>query len=96
MSITIQIKVLYYSFFSGIIFYLVQRILRNIKRKEVEKILIYIINIIFFLLYYYLLYKINYGILSSYLFISFIIGMFFCKILYFKRKSIWNFNIKII
>lgn len=85
MILSIQIKVLFYSFMYGVLYYCSLKFLKYLKCK---KVFIYIINIILSILFYYLLYKINNGELSIYIFIFLILGVIFSKVFYFSNKNI--------
>lgn len=92
MNLEEQFKVIFYSFIYGMFFLSTIKGLRYFKiKKNIYK---FIMQLIFMLLhvslFYYLLYKINGGILSIYVAIFFAIGMFFCKVLYFNDKKSWN------
>ena len=84
-----QIKIIFLSFIYGILFYSGYKLLKHIKIKK--RITRYVIELIFCvmnsLLFYYLIYKINGGILSYYIFIFVIIGNLFCHLLYFNEKK---------
>jgi len=88
-----QIRVMFYSFIYGM-FYLTSY--KFFKKFKIKKMLVTIIlNTIFCFshvsLFYYLLYLINKGILSIYIMIFFILGIFICHLLYFNDKNNLNF-----
>lgn len=87
MILGLQIKIIFYSFIYGIFFYISLRLFKKITFKN--KILKYFMQFIFCILniflFYFLLYKINYGILNYYELIFFFVGMFFCQSFYFNN-----------
>ena len=90
MNLENQFKVIFFSFIYGMLFFMVYKVLINvIFKRNIIKILSFflfcIINVLFF---YFLLYRINYGMLSYYIIIFLILGMLFCHLLYFKDNNI--------
>lgn len=86
MNLEIQIKVLFYSFIFGMFLEFYLKLINKITFKKLimKFLLIYSISIILPVLFYYLLYKINYGQINLYVFLSMFIGMRFCHRLYYK------------
>ena len=89
MSLENQFKVIFFSFIYGMFFLTAYQILMNVvSKKKIIKILsFFLFCIINVLIFYFLLYKINYGMLSYYIIIFLILGMFFCHLLYFKDNN---------
>lgn|GEM_PF-5788630 len=89
MDLESQFKVLFYSFIYGILFVSTYKLLRMIKFKK--KFLKYLSELFFCLLhlslFYFLLYKLNYGMLSIYIFLFLILGGLFCHSFYFGDKK---------
>lgn len=85
MILSVQIKVIFYSFMYGMLYYC---LLNFLKKNKYKKVFIYLVNIILSVIFYYLLYKINNGELSIYIFIFLIIGVIFSKLFYFSNKNI--------
>ena len=89
MTLEEQFKVLFYSFIYGMFFLSSLSLFNLIKIKK--KIVKFMLEILFVLshviIFYLLLYKINYGVLSFYIFLSFIFGILFCKVLYFSNTK---------
>lgn len=85
MNLTVQFKVIFFSFIYGMFFYWTLYFASRIKYKVIIK------NILFFFLhtivFYYLLYKVNAAILNIYIPVFFIFGALFCKVLYFNDKN---------
>lgn len=92
MNLELQFKVIFYSFIYGMFFFFTLKLLKLIKLKKNKYR--FFVELLFFMshttLFYYLLYKINNGIINTYIFILFILGMFFCHFLYFGDKKSWN------
>ena len=84
-----QIKVIFYSFIYGILFLGLYKSFnfKKIKRKNIKSFASFLFCILNAILFYFILYKINNGILNYYIVIFFIIGVFFCKVLYFGDKK---------
>ena len=84
-----QIKVISYSFVYGILFWGLYKSLnfKRIKSKNIRFIISFLFCVLNSILFYFILYKINNGILNYYIAIFFIIGVFFCKVLYFGDKN---------
>ena len=89
MTLEEQFKVLFYSFIYGMFFLSSLRLFNLIKIKK--RVVKFILEMLFVLshviIFYLLLYKINYGSLSFYIFLSFIFGILFCKVLYFPNTK---------
>lgn len=94
MNLEEQFKVVFFSFIYGMFFLFTIKVIKNIKYKKIiyRFITELIFMIIHVLLFYFLLYKINGGILSFYIALFFIVGFFFCRLLYFSDKKSWNFH----
>ena len=77
MTLEEQFKVLFYSFIYGMFFLSSLRIFNLIKvKKRVVKFMLEMLFVLsHIIIFYLLLYKINYGSLSFYIFLSFIIGL---------------------
>lgn len=89
MNLEEQFKVMFFSFIYGMFFLSTVKALKNIKYKKIiyRFIAELIFMIIHVLLFYFLLYKINGGILSVYIALFFLVGLFFCRLLYFSDKK---------
>ena len=89
MTLEEQFKVLFYSFIYGMFFLSSLRLFNLIKvKKSVVKFMIEMLFVLsHVIIFYLLLYKINYGSLSFYIFLSFIFGILFCKVLYFSNTK---------
>lgn len=90
MALDVQFKVVFYSFIYGMFYVYTYKLLRKIKSKS--KVIIIIFESLFcfchLVLFYYLLYLINKGIITTYIIIFFVLGSIFCKVLYFNDKKI--------
>lgn len=95
MNLEEQFKVIFYSFIYGMFFLATLRMFLMLKIKKIFQR--FITELIFLLchatLFYFLLYKINNGIISIYIPILFILGMAFCHFLYFEDKKRWNIKV---
>lgn len=89
MNLELQFKVIFYCFIYGILFFSTLKLVKRIKIKNIlYKFLIELLFIVSHtLLFYFLLYKINGGILNFYVFLFLIFGSFFCKVFYFSNKN---------
>ena len=89
MNIYEQIKVLFFSFIYGM--FLMSSLSIYKKLKINKRIIKFLSELLFCLssmfIFYYLLYKINNGVLSIYIFIMLFLGVFFCKVLYFNNRN---------
>lgn len=89
MELEEQFKVVFYSFLYGMFFITTLKTLKFVKINN--KIIKFIIELMFCLLhsslFYYLLYNINKGILNYYIIIFLIVGAYFCKLFYFGDKK---------
>lgn len=92
MNLEEQFKVIFYSFVYGMFFLATIKCLKKIPFKKVA--IRFIVSLAFMLshvsLFYYLLYKINGGMLSFYIILFLSFGAFFCQLLYFGDKKHWN------
>lgn len=92
MNLEEQFKVIFYSFIYGMFFLATFKMLKKFDLKKI--IPRFFFELLFMLahvcLFYYLLYKINGGMFSMYVVIFFIIGIIFCRFLYFGDKKSWN------
>lgn len=84
-----QFKVIFYSFIYGMFFVATLKALKLIK---IKKKILKIFNEFFFCfthvtVFYFLLYKINYGNLNYYMIIFLFLGGIFCQLLYFKDNN---------
>lgn len=88
MILSEQIRVIFYSFIYGMFFLTT---LNYYKKIKINKKFLILFDFIFLIchisLFYYLLYKINSGMLSLYIGICFVAGCFFCQFLYFNDKK---------
>lgn len=80
MTLLVQIKVILYTFMYSLISYYFYYKIKNIVVKFIY--LPFCTSI-----YYYLLYKINGGIINVYTLFFVIIGLLFCKVFYFDKKN---------
>ncbi len=98
MSLENQFKVIFYSFIYGMFFVFVFRLfsLIKFKNKVLKVICEFVFCILNLILFYFLLYKINNGVLSFYIFLMLILGGLFCKVFYFGNKKYWKTIKKII
>lgn len=89
MGLENQFKVIFYSFIYGMFFLVTLRLMKLIKiRKKILKIIIeFFFCFIHVIIFYFLLYKINYGSLNYYMIIFLILGGLFCQLLYFKDNN---------
>lgn len=89
MSLENQFKVIFYSFIYGMLFLSTYKILKRLKfKKNILKIIMeFLFCILHAILFYFLLYKINNGMLSFYILIFLILGGLFCQLLYFNDKK---------
>lgn len=89
MNLEEQFKVILYSFSYGMILFFMYKLFKMIIFKK--KLLKYISQLIFctlnVVLFYFLLYKINNGILNFYIFLFLLLGVFFCKVFYFDKEK---------
>lgn len=89
MNLEEQFKVILYSFSYGMILFFMYKLFKMIIFKK--KLLKYIYQLIFctlnVVLFYFLLYKINNGILNFYIFLFLLLGVFFCKVFYFDKEK---------
>ncbi len=89
MSIEIQFKVSLYSFIFGIYFFAMYKLFSEFKFKN--KLINLIFSIIFLnlqtIIFYAILYKINFGMLNVYIFIFLGLGVLFSKSFYFNNKK---------
>ena len=97
MILRIQIFSLLYSFFYGIVFYILLEINHKIlyNGKLFYRIIISFLFVIFAsLLYFIILMKINYGYIHFYFFLCIILGYILCKVVYKKivKKSWMCYN----
>ena len=85
MNLEEQIKVLFFSFVYGMFLFYTIKLLKKVKITNIVNNIL--VNIFFFtchaVMFYFLLYKINGGILSFYIAISLLLGTIFCKVFYF-------------
>ena len=88
MFLDVQLKVFFFSFIYGIFVYFFYRNILLLKTKKymVKFSLNFFCCMLIVFLFYFLLYKINYGELNYYIFILFAIGCYFCHLLYYKDK----------
>ena len=98
MQLEEQIKVIFYSFIYGLFFLASYNFLNLIKFKNIflKNLITFCFCMLHTLLFYFLLYKINGGILNYYIALFFILGIFFCHFLYFNDKNHWNYRKQII
>lgn len=89
MELENQFKVIFYSFIYGMFFLVTLRLMKLIKtRKKILKIIIeFFFCFIHVIIFYFLLYRINYGSLNYYMIIFLIFGGLFCQLLYFKDNN---------
>ena len=87
MSLEEQFKVIFYSFIYGMFYYATFKFLKKICfKKRIFKFLVqFLFSILHVILFYFLLFLINGGIINYYNLIFLVIGMFFCHFLYFKK-----------
>ncbi|HIU40514.1 MAG TPA: hypothetical protein IAB68_04360 [Candidatus Aphodocola excrementigallinarum] len=89
MNLDEQFRVIFYSFIYGMFFLFTFKLFRLIKIKKL--FYKFVLELIFFMLhvtlFYFLLYKINGGMLSSYIIIFLILGCISCHLLYFNDKK---------
>ena len=87
MILSDQIKVLFYAFIYGMFLMSTLKLYKKIKfKKYVFKVLSEFLFCVFNVCcFYYLLYKINNGVLSIYIFVMLFLGVIFCKVLYFRE-----------
>lgn len=90
MTLEIQFKVLMYSFIYGM--FICASIKFNKRINIKNKLLKYAFNFFYCILlaslFYFLLYKINYGELNYYMFVLLCLGYMFCHFVYFKDKKL--------
>ncbi len=89
MNLEEQIKVIFFAFSYGIISYFIYNVykLKKIKGKIIKYLFEFLLCFINVCIFYFLLYKINGGILNIYVLIFLILGEFFCKVLIFNDKK---------
>lgn len=89
MGLENQFKVIFYSFIYGMFFLVTLRLMKLIKiRKKILKIIVeFFFCFIHVIIFYFLLYRINYGSLNYYMIIFLIFGGLFCQLLYFKDNN---------
>lgn len=89
MNLEDQFKVIFYSFIYGMFFITTLKILKLFKfsKKTVKIISEFLFCVLHIIIFYYLLYKIDYGILNYYIVIFLLLGGLFCQLLYFKDKK---------
>ena len=89
MSLDDQFKVIFFSFIYGMFFLASLKVLNLIKfkRKPVKILGELIFCFLHVIIFYFLLYKINYGILNYYIVIFLVCGGLFCQLLYFTDKK---------
>ena len=89
MGLENQFKVIFYSFIYGMFFLVTLRLMKLIKiRKKILKIIIeFFFCFIHVIIFYFLLYKINYGSLNYYMIIFLIFVCLFFQLLYFKDNN---------
>ena len=89
MNLAEQFRIIFYSFLYGIFFFSTLHYFKKIKFGKI--IIKLMIETIFFIahtiLFYFLLFKINSGMLSMYIVIFMMIGIIFCKVLYYPAKN---------
>lgn len=88
MNLQEQFKVIFYSITYGMFFLASYILFRKLQlKKKIFKILLEFIFCIFhIILFYYLLYKINFGVITVYAILFLFVGGFFCHLLYFKNE----------
>lgn len=89
MNLETQFKVIFFSFIYGMFFMYTFNLLKkmNLKRKLIKYMFEFLFCILHISLFYFLLYKINYGILNYYIFIFLVLGGIFCKVFYYNDKN---------
>lgn len=89
MNLESQFKVIFFSFIYGMFFVSTYKAFVIFKiRKWFNKFILSLLFCLFHLfLFYFLLYKIDNGVLNMYVFIFLFLGGMFCKLLYFKDKN---------
>lgn len=89
MNLETQFKVIFYSFVYGMFFIATFKGLKKIKlKKNFFKVLLELLFCFFHAItFYFLLYRIDYGILGYYIIVFVILGGIFCQLLYFKDKN---------
>lgn len=96
MNLEIQFKSLFYSCIYGVVFCFFFNLLYSLlfkKRKYVKVIASFLFILISFSIYFYILLKINNGVVNSYMLISFLFGFFISNKLTKKiryKKKIFN------
>jgi hypothetical protein len=88
MDLSLQILSIFFSFIYGMFIYFSLNLYKKIKISQKINI---IFQIIFcfthVILFYLLLYKLNFGILNYYEFIFILLGIIFCKEFYYTTKK---------
>lgn len=89
MNLESQFKVIFYSFIYGMFFVSTLKILKlfKFKNKVIKIICEFLFCISHVIIFYYLLYKLDYGILNYYIAIFLLCGGLFCQLLYFQDKK---------
>ena len=89
MKLENQFKVIFYSFIYGMFFVATFKLFKLLKIKNrILKIISELVFCFFHMgLFYFFLYKIDYGMLNYYIFIFLILGGLFCHLFYFKDKK---------
>ena len=92
MNLELQFKTFFISFIYGLLYYNLFKILLlfKIKKKLIKIVSYFIFNILNSIFFFYLIYKINGGILNYYVLIFFLLGVYFCKVFYYGNKTIEN------
>lgn len=89
MNLESQFKVIFYSFIYGMFFVFSLKLFKmiNLKKKIIKVVGELLFCFSHIIIFYYLLYKIDYGILNYYIVIFLIGGGVFCQLLYFSDKN---------
>ena len=89
MNLESQFKVIFYSFIYGMFFVATSKVFKIIKIKKIFLKVLFELLFCFFhvIVFYSLLYRIDYGILNYYIVFFLIVGGSFCQLFYFKDKN---------
>lgn len=88
MDLTYQILVIFFSFIYGMFIYFSLTLFKKIKLLNKIKILFQLLFCFaHVIIFYFILYKLNFGILNFYEYIFIFLGMLFCKEFYYNTKK---------
>ena len=89
MILSEQIRIVFFSYIYGILYYAGYFFAKKItlKRKILSFLLYFILCITFVIIFFALVYRINNMILNYYMIICFFLGIITCRLVYFNDKK---------